>query len=119
MLTNLFAKLLVYKGLMTSLKDELPFSLEIKELVVYNQLQMGDFLAAAVANRQMTQLEAIMTMRDLDDEEQAEEILKQINEEADARDEKDMQLMNAGQENNGEGIGKAAGGKDPDTDKEA
>lgn len=117
-LNDLFAKMLVYKGLMKSLDEELPFSVEIKENVVYNQLQLVSFLKEAVESRFMTQVEAIMTQRDLDNVEDAEEIMKTINEEADEREEKQMAMFNDNNDENNDMIGKAGQGKDPDTDKE-
>lgn len=120
LLTELFTKLLVYKGLMTDLDADPDFSVEIKENVVYNQLQLTQFLIDNVNSRLMTQLEAIMMQRDLDNIEDAEEIMKTINAEADARDEKEMQMMNQEQEEQKSPalMGKAGAGKDPDTDKD-
>lgn len=116
---DLFSKLLVYKGLMTSLDAEREFSIEIKENVVYNQLQLVEFIKSAMEGQfpLMTHKEAVMMQRDLDDEETAEEIVKELVAQADEAMEKDMQLMND-PANDAGGMGKAGAGKDPDTGKE-
>lgn len=119
MLKELFAKLLVYKGLMTSINDEPEFTVEIKENVVYNQLQLVSFLKEAIDARLITHAEAIMTQRDLDNVEDAEEIKATIDKEADERDAKEAELFNMGNETDTtDGTGKAGLNKDPDTTKE-
>lgn len=100
---------------MSSLDDELPFTVEIKENVVYNKLQLAEFLITNIEGRLMTHAEAIAEQRDLDSIEEAEAIRDIINEEADERDQKEADLMN---DSPGEGLGKAGSGGDPDTTKE-
>lgn len=119
LLNELFSKLLVYKGLMTSLDDEKPFTLEIKENVVYNQLQLVEFLKSAMEGSMplMTHEEAIMLQRDLDDTEQAEELSKQLKEQADEQMQKEADMFNDATNDVG-GMGKAGAGGDPDTSKE-
>lgn len=117
LLNEIFSKLLVYKGLMVSLDEELPFSLEIKENVVYNQLQLVSFLKEAMDANLITHVEAIMTQRDLDSVEDAEEIKKKLDKERDENDERDMKLFGEDGDTT-KGIGKAGVGEDPDTDKE-
>lgn len=120
LLNELFTKLLVYKGLMNSLDDEVPFSLEIKENVVYNQLQLVSFLKEAIDARLITHTEAIMTQRDLDNVEDAEAIKKTIDAEADEREAKEAEMYGLNNQNTDttDGTGKAGLGQDPDTDKE-
>lgn len=121
LLTELFSKLLVYKGLMTSIDDEPNFSIEIKENVVYNQLQLVEFIQKAMegAFPLLTHKEGVMVMRDLDNEEQAEEIVKELEQQADEQMQKDMALMtDPNDESAGEGLGKAGAGQDPDTGKD-
>lgn len=93
-LTDLLAKLLVYKGMAKDLQSakEL-FSVEIKENVIYNRLQLADFLIKKVQGRLMTQAEAINLDRDLDNMEQAEQIVKQINDEYMQDQEAQMALL--------------------------
>lgn len=78
-LMDLFAKVLVYKGMAADIKSAKEmFSVEIKENVVYNRLQLTDFLKSNVDNKFMTRAEAILMARDLDNLQQAEEIKAQI-----------------------------------------
>lgn len=118
MLSNLIQKLLVYKGLATDIDGEREFSIELKELVVYNQLQMADFLNNSIQYGLMTRKEAIMTQRDLDDPEVAETIIKEIDKDREAEQERDIQYTTALTEASSDNMGKAGMGQDPDTDKE-
>lgn len=118
MLSNLIQKLLVYKGLATDVDGEREFSIELKELVVYNQLQMADFLNNSIQYGLMTRKEAIMTQRDLDDPEVAETIIKEIDKDREAEQERDIQYTTALTEASSDNMGKAGMGQDPDTDKE-
>ena len=102
---------------MTSLDEDRPFTIEIKENVVYNQLQLVDFLKHAMEGSMplMTHEEAVMLQRDLDDTQQAEEIVKQLKEQADEQMSKEAEAFGM---NDTGGMGKAGAGQDPDTGKE-
>lgn len=94
LINDLFAKYLVYAGLAVSIESaKEQFSIEIKENVVYNQLQLVEFLTLAVENRFMTRTEAIMQQRDLDNQEEAEEIRDTIEKEYDEEMEKTAKMM--------------------------
>ncbi len=110
---------------MTSINEEQDFIVEIKENVVYNQLQLVSFLDEAIATGLMTRAEAIKTQRDLNTIEEAEEVLKLIEEDQKKQAEITAETMNQfnpegepgqeqGQPPKGNGMGKLGKGKDPD-----
>lgn len=118
LLKTLIARLLVYKGLFDDVdtaKDN--FTLDIKETVVYNRLQMAEFLNNSIQYGLMTKLEAIMMNRGIDDKQEAQQILDQIEKEQQEQQEKDIEMMNAAGQQAGEQssplIGNAGPGKDP------
>lgn len=119
LLNELFRKIFVYKGLMTSLDEDDKFSVEINENVVYNRLQLIEFMNSGIAAGLFSRVEAIAIMRDLDDLEQAEKIKTLIDKEAENDTframEQEMTLQG-----NGGGIGKMRSGSDanPNSDTE-
>lgn len=89
-LSNLFAQLLVYKGFAKDIHNAYDIvTIQIRENVVYNQMQLVEFLNSAKQYGLMTNLEAIMLMRDIDNEADAEIILSEIEKDQ----EKAMQQM--------------------------
>lgn len=120
LLNELFRKIFVYKGLMNSVDDEEDFSIEINENMVYNRMQQIEFLNNAIATGLLSRKEAIAQMRDLDDLEQAQKIMKLIDQEA---ENDKFQAMPTDEEiamqGNGGGIGKMRNGKDADPNNES
>lgn len=117
----------MYEGLAGDLEGAYElFSLEIKENVVYNQLQLIDFLNNAIQYGLMTQEEAVMLMRDLDNVEDAEKIVAEINEKLLERQKATMEVYNQnnGQDTPGQGNGGGQGAMgqggdaDPNADKQ-
>lgn len=81
-LSNLFAKLFVYKGFASDIIEAHEMiTIQIKENIVYNQMQLVDFLNNAITYGLMTKLQAIMIMNDIDNEDDAQVILDDIQKE--------------------------------------
>lgn len=110
-LTELFSKALVYYGKAENLDSakEL-FSLEIRENLVYNEMQLIEFVNQAVATGLMAREEAIMRMRNLDNIEQAKEIKANIDKER----ESDMQVIQEQYPSGDDKLGALGQGKDPE-----
>lgn len=114
---DLFAKLIVYNGMATDIDSAYNlFSIEIKENVVYNQLQLVEFLNQAIESGLMTRIEAIMLQRDIDNKEDAEAILNEIEADQQARDEQllSLQQQQMDIQNAGDGMGAMGNGEESD-----
>ena len=121
MLSNLVAKILVYNKMATDLNSaKEKFTLEIEENVIYNKLQLTDFLISNIDNRLMTRAEAIAMARDLDDIQEAELIVKKINEEYDKEEKDNLSRETEALQNIGKkgGLGNLGNGKDADPKSE-
>lgn len=103
-LNNLFAKLIVYEGFAEDLDEAREmFTIEIKENVVYNRLQLTQFLIQNVQARFMSRLEAIMMQRNIENKEKAQEILDSIDKEFESEQEMMQKVLGDPQsENNAE-----------------
>ncbi|MCS5736700.1 hypothetical protein [Herbiconiux daphne] len=118
-LSNLFAKLLVYKGYATDRESAFEMiTIQIKENVVYNQLQLVDFLNNAISYGLMTKLQAIMIMNDTDNEDDAKQVLEEIEKDQQAQNqqiiEHQVAFNQATSESNPEGLGAMGNGGDAD-----
>ncbi len=115
-LNDLFSKMLVYKGLMASLDAEREFKIEIKENVVYNRLQLVQFLQQAMTTDKplMTWEDAISLFYNITDKGAIDQKVDELKKMAEDQAKKDMELMQSGMPGDGGGIGKAGPGQDPD-----
>ncbi len=81
---------------MPSIEAPRPYSIEIKENVIYNQLQLADFLIIARDGGLMTELQAIKKFHNIDSDEEAKIILNDIEADQKKRDERLMAQAAAG-----------------------